>query len=155
MNKRMPYMQSDILKSYIKNNKLITSTYYDEFDLRKTNDCYLFTMTDYNWNYYIGEGKTINDSIKNASKVMSCYDKNFESKHNAIMMLEPVYLEEYIMPKTKWIICPINKRPVEVTYEKINGFDDGDYYVTDNLTFGWRVFKEELYDSEKDLLESI
>lgn len=68
------------LKEYIiKNNLIEDISWYYGFRLRKNNDTYIFSMCKYYlYDFYVGEGKTIDEAIKNAKMVMTAYDKGYK-----------------------------------------------------------------------------
>lgn len=66
------------LEEYIKQNSSINTNHYYNFEMRQNENKYVFSMmAHYTWDFYIGEGKTINEAIQNAKVVINCYDKDF------------------------------------------------------------------------------
>jgi len=90
--------ETDNLKNYIIKNKLIDSIeIYFNYELRYSNEEYVYTMVHgWSWDFYIGKGKTVDDAIKNARVFINCYDKGFDKINKEIANMKPIYVEKII-----------------------------------------------------------
>lgn len=120
-----------MLKKYLKDitNKPVTSYY--GFDLRKDGNTYYFSMVGhYTWDFWLGEGKTIEDAVRNVKVVTNCYHhEDYQPLNKKLQSYQEVdfhYKPEEVM-KMKSITIMADS-PVESFYTFVDEEDAFDFF---------------------------
>jgi len=91
-----------MLKKYLKDVTNKSAMLYYGFALRQNNDKYYFSMVGHHtYDFWLGEGRTIEDAVKNVKVVTNCYNyEDYQSLAKSLKsydQVEFVYKPEEIM----------------------------------------------------------